>query len=166
MISLSNQVRNAESISGDQSVRGRARSPNPAQSTVLTRNSGANRSKSGYISARVEIELRAGRKTTDDPLPASSMPTVVMVFFHLEAIVRMLTPMRRADLKRWTQRDLWIDQFAEVGLEPLVCAFLILTHQPRVARHIGGQYRRQPALDPISAHSGRPARRRPVTKSS
>src|ERR1700741_1910507 len=29
MISLSNQLRNAESISGDQSVRGRARSPKP-----------------------------------------------------------------------------------------------------------------------------------------
>jgi hypothetical protein len=35
--------------------------------------------------------------------------------------------------------DLWIDQFPEVGLEPLVRPFLIRSHQPRVARHIGGE---------------------------
>src|SRR6516162_3438573 len=45
-------------------------------------------------------------------------------------------------------------------------ALFVPTHQPRIARDIGSQYRRQPALDPISSHSGRPARRRPVMKSS
>ena len=75
-----NQSRNEERIGGDQSVRRRTRSPKPGQSTVLTWNSGASVSKSGRISTRVEIELRAGRRTTEGPLPASSMPTVVTVY--------------------------------------------------------------------------------------
>jgi hypothetical protein len=58
---------------------------------VLTRNSGASLSKSGHISVRVEIELRAGRKTMEGPIPASSIPTVVTVLPDLSHIVRTLT---------------------------------------------------------------------------
>ena len=35
--------------------------------------------------------------------------------------------------------DLRINQFAEVGLEAFVGALLVLTHQPRISRHIGGE---------------------------
>ena len=37
--------------------------------------------------------------------------------------------------------DLWIDQFSEVGLEPLVRALLVRAHQARIARHISGEDR-------------------------
>jgi hypothetical protein len=35
--------------------------------------------------------------------------------------------------------DLGVDQFPKMGLEPLVRPLLISAHQPRVARHIGGE---------------------------
>jgi hypothetical protein len=35
--------------------------------------------------------------------------------------------------------DLWVDELAEVGRDPLVRPFLIRSHQPRVTRHIGGE---------------------------
>lgn len=73
--------------SGDQSARGRARSPNPGQSTVQARNTGASLSKSGRISARVEIELRAGSSTTERPLPASSMPRVTSAPSHFQRLL-------------------------------------------------------------------------------
>ena len=38
-------------------------------------------------------------------------------------------------------RDLRIDQFPEVALEPFVRPLLIHAHQPRIARHIGGKDR-------------------------
>ena len=50
----------------------------------------------------------------------------------------------------------------QCGEGPLLVRF----HQPRIAGDVGCQYRRQPALYPAAAHSGRPARRRPVTISS
>jgi len=41
--------------------------------------------------------------------------------------------------------DLRIDQFLEVGLEPLVGAFLIGAHQTRIPRHISGKDRGEAA---------------------
>src|SRR6267142_3320703 len=29
-----------------------------------------------------------------------------------------------------------------------MCSLFVIVHEPRVASHVGGQYRRQPALDP------------------
>jgi len=37
--------------------------------------------------------------------------------------------------------DLRINQFAQMHLEALVCAFFIRAHQPRIADDVGGQYR-------------------------
>jgi signal transduction histidine kinase len=51
----------------------------PANRRVLPQNSGASLSKSGHISVRVEIELRAGRKTMEGPVTALSIPTVVTI---------------------------------------------------------------------------------------
>jgi len=60
--------------------------------------------------------------------------------------------------------DLGVDQFLEVGLEPLVCAFLVRAHQPRVPCHISGQDRSEAAG---LAHVSSPAAMcRPDTKSS
>src|SRR5258707_10210969 len=87
-ISLKNQSRKAESACGVQSIFGRAWSPNPGQSTVTTRKLDASLSRSGRISSRVEIEVRAGNKTAVGPLPASSMPSVTSVPFHIQHICR------------------------------------------------------------------------------
>jgi hypothetical protein len=45
--------------------------------------------------------------------------------------------------------DLRVDEFAAMRLEPLVGALLVHAHQARVACHISGENRRQPALDPL-----------------
>ena len=37
--------------------------------------------------------------------------------------------------------NLWIDEIAEMRLKPFVGPFLILPHQARVSRHIGGEDR-------------------------
>jgi hypothetical protein len=41
--------------------------------------------------------------------------------------------------------DRWMGQLGEMRLDPIVSALLIRTHQPRVARHIGGEDRGQTA---------------------
>ena len=48
--------------------------------------------------------------------------------------------------------DFRIEEFAAQRLEALEGTLLVRSHQPRVARHIGGEDRRQPALDPLAAH--------------
>lgn len=65
-------VRKAERVSGVQLAGGRGKSPKPGQSTAVTWNARASKSSSGRISARVEIELRAGNRTREGPLPPSS----------------------------------------------------------------------------------------------
>ncbi len=67
----------------------------PRQSTAVTRNADASRSTSGRISARVEIELSAGSRTTERPLPAVSIPTVIFLSVHVQSmvpIVAMIEP--------------------------------------------------------------------------
>ena len=54
--------------------------------------------------------------------------------------------------------DLGIDQFAAMRFEPRERAFLVLAHQPAVARVIGREDRRQPALDTLPLHLGPPWR--------
>ena len=51
-----------------------------------------------------------------------------------------------------------IDQIAEMRFQPFVRPFLVLAHQPRVARHIGGKDRGETAFDRL-VH-GLPQRRR------
>src|SRR5205823_2089326 len=45
-----------------------------------------------------------------------------------------------------------VDQVATMGFEPRERAFLVLPHRPAVARDVGRQDRRQPALDPFPVH--------------
>ncbi len=53
--------------------------------------------------------------------------------------------------------DLLIAELAANGAQRRERPFLVLAHQPRIAGDIGRQYRRQSALDPLSAHpAGRP----------
>jgi len=52
--------------------------------------------------------------------------------------------------------DLRIDQLLEMRLEPLVGALLVLAHQARVARHIGGENGGQPAFDASRGQGGAP----------
>ncbi len=54
--------------------------------------------------------------------------------------------------------DAGIDQLIAVRLQPRERAFLVLAHQPAVARDIGRQDRRQPALDPLHPHYCPPRR--------
>jgi hypothetical protein len=54
--------------------------------------------------------------------------------------------------------DLRIDEIAEMPSQPLMCALLIRSHQPRIAGHIGGEdrgCRNTPAAKPKSASRGR-----------
>jgi hypothetical protein len=53
---------------------------------------------SAAATERVEIELRAGRRTTEAPLPASSMPRPTWLSSHLQWIVRLIPPLT---LERW-----------------------------------------------------------------
>jgi hypothetical protein len=46
--------------------------------------------------------------------------------------------------------DLGIDELTSVGFEAIERAFLVRSHQPRVARHIGGKDRGETALDGFS----------------
>src|SRR6476620_11538472 len=89
-ISLKKQSRKAESACGVQSILGRAWSPNPGQSAVTTRKLGVSLSRSDRISSRVEIELRAGSKTTVGPSPATSKPSVTSIPFHIQRICRAI----------------------------------------------------------------------------
>jgi len=57
--------------------------------------------------------------------------------------------------------DLRIDQFLQMGLEPLVRALFIGAHHPRVSSHVGGQDRSETAG--CGHSSGRLAKRNPVT---
>jgi hypothetical protein len=43
--------------------------------------------------------------------------------------------------------DLWVDELAAMRLEAFERAFLVRSHQPRVARHIGGEDRGETAFD-------------------
>ena len=52
--------------------------------------------------------------------------------------------------------DLGIDQLAPVRFQPCERPFLVRTHQPRVAGHIGGEDRGQPAFDAFPSQSGDP----------
>src|SRR5438477_9913267 len=45
-----------------------------------------------------------------------------------------------------------LDELAAQRFEAFERALLGLTNQPRIPRHISGQYRCQPALDALSAH--------------
>jgi hypothetical protein len=52
--------------------------------------------------------------------------------------------------------DLRVDQLATMRLEAIKRAFPVGPHQPRVARHIGGQNRGETAFDRLFHHpSGR-----------
>jgi hypothetical protein len=60
--------------------------------------------------------------------------------------------------------DLGVDQFPEVGLEPLVRPLFVGSHQPRVPRHVGGENCGETTG---LAHVASPAaRRRPESKRS
>jgi hypothetical protein len=48
--------------------------------------------------------------------------------------------------------DFRIDQLGAQRLEAAECAFLVCLDQPRIARDIGRQDRREPTFDPLSAH--------------
>jgi len=67
------KVRKAAYVSGRQSSRGRGRSPKPGQSAENVRNFALNRTWSGRISRRVEMELKAGKSNTVGPCPYQSM---------------------------------------------------------------------------------------------
>jgi hypothetical protein len=54
--------------------------------------------------------------------------------------------------------DLRVDEFAAVRLEAFERPFLVRAHQPRVARHIGGEDRGETAFDRLF-HSISPPRR-------
>jgi|SRR5271165_4088525 len=59
--------------------------------------------------------------------------------------------------------DLRVDNLGAQGLEPAEGAFLVGLDQPRIARHIRRQYRREPALDPFTlpeTHRGSPLSRK------
>jgi hypothetical protein len=52
--------------------------------------------------------------------------------------------------------DLRVDQLATMRLEAIERAFLVGPHQPRIARHIGGENRGETAFDRLfHRHSGR-----------
>ena len=55
--------------------------------------------------------------------------------------------------------DLGIAQLSSDRLQRRERAFLVLAHQPRIARNIGRQDRREPPLDPFLRHHPRPALR-------
>jgi hypothetical protein len=52
--------------------------------------------------------------------------------------------------------NLRIDHFGAERLEPAEGALLVRLDQPRVTRNIGGQDRRQLALDPLALHNASP----------
>ena len=41
--------------------------------------------------------------------------------------------------------DFRVDEFAVVRFQPVECAFLVSSHQPRITRHVGGEDRCKPA---------------------
>jgi hypothetical protein len=55
--------------------------------------------------------------------------------------------------------DLWIDRLAAQRFEAFERAFLVRPHQLRIPRHIGGEDRREAALDPLCAQRFLPTRR-------
>jgi len=59
--------------------------------------------------------------------------------------------------------DLEIGEFTANRPQRRQRALFVFTPQPRIAGNIDSEDRCQPALDPTLAHSGKPARRRPVT---
>ena len=112
--------------------------------------------------------------------PATSAPEQLLALkFLLHLVGDLHQPLHAADdqpradarhgqchyrVTRIALRDLRIDQLAEMRFEAFVGSLLILAHQPRVARHIGGEDRGETAgharaVSPV-------ARRRPDRKSS
>jgi hypothetical protein len=44
--------------------------------------------------------------------------------------------------------DCWVDGLSQERSQSGMRCLFVVVHEPRIASHIGGQYRRQPALDP------------------
>ena len=55
------------------------------------------------------------------------------------------------------ERDLGIDQIATQAFETRECPFLVRFHEPRIAGDIGGEDRREPSRNRLSAHHRLPA---------
>jgi hypothetical protein len=70
---------------------------------------------------------------------AQRSASTVLAKFHKHAIAGGL------DDAATMRGDLQVDQLAAMRLELLVCPFLVCAHQPRIARHIGGQDRGETA---------------------
>jgi hypothetical protein len=62
----------------------------------------------------------------------------------------------RLDHARPVLGDLRVDQLAAQRLQTRKCALFVLPHQPRIARNIGREDRREPPFDPLSAQSSLP----------